>query len=517
MYLLAFDIGTSALKTAVLSVSGHVAASAGFAYPTRTDATGAAEQDPGLWWQGICLTARQLGESHPAIMRQIAAIGVSGHMLGCLPLDSEGAPVRPAMIHSDRRSVDACRQIDQVVGKDVLYRLTGNVLDPRSSLCKVLWLKQNQPGQYAATARFVQAKDYIVSKLTGCLDVTDYSDASHAQWIDISKKAYLQDVFTDLGIDGRKFPSLYRGTDVVGRTTDAAAAQTGLMQGIPVVAGGGDGACANVAAGLVRPGEIYCSLGTTAWISRNVSRPLFDEKQRVFNIMSLDGENCGVFGTMQNAGKAIEWALGAFGFPDPGALDAAASGIAPGSEGLTFLPYLDGERTPVFDANARGVFFNIGSMHQRAHFARAVLEGTGYALRSILDIFRDHAGGKGSDKIKDSDNSMDSDKIKDSDKINEMRLIGGGARSDLWCQILADIMAVRLRTLNIPAGDATSTGAAFAAGVGVGLYASLADAAASVRADRLTEPHACLQEIYDPGFALYQKIYPHLQDLFHVS
>jgi xylulokinase len=502
MYLLAFDIGTSALKTTVLTQQGHVAASAGFAYPTRTDAAGAAEQDPGLWWQGVCQTSRHLVECHPEIMRQIAAIGVSGHMLGCLPLDSGGNPVRPAMIHSDRRAVDAFRQIEQVIGKDPLYRLTGNVLDPRSSLCKVLWLKLNQPEQYASTARFVQSKDYVVSKLTGCLDVTDFSDASHAQWIDISKKTYLHDVFSELGIDSGKFPALHRGTDVVGRTTETAAAQTGLMQGIPVVAGGGDGACANVAAGLTRPGDIYCSLGTTAWISRNVSQPLFDNQQRVFNIMSLDGENCGVFGTMQNAGKAIEWALGAFDFVDPKELDTAASGIEAGSGGLTFLPYLDGERTPVFDANARGVFFNIGSMHRRAHFARAVLEGTGYALRSILEIFRDHAQEKSPPGVDDSD------------IINEMRLIGGGARSDLWCQILADVMNVRLRALNIPAGDATSTGAAFAAGVGVGLYASLADAASSVRADRLIEPQPGLQGVYGSGFALYQKIYPHLKDLF---
>lgn len=543
MYLLAFDIGTSALKTTILSEQGHVAASAGFAYPTRTDATGAAEQDPGLWWQGVCQTSRELSERHPSIMRQIAAIGVSGHMLGCLALDSEGNPVRPAMIHSDRRAVDACRQIERVIGKDPLYRLTGNVLDPRSSLCKVLWLKQNQPAQYASAARFVQAKDYIVSKLTGCTAVTDFSDASHAQWIDISKKEYLHDVFSDLGIDGNKFPALYRGTDVVGATSASASAQTGLMKGIPVVAGGGDGACANVAAGLVRPGEIYCSLGTTAWISQNVSQPLFDGKQRVFNIMSLDGENCGVFGTMQNAGKAIEWALGAFDFANPGELDTAASGVMAGSEGLTFLPYLDGERTPVFDANARGVFFNIGSMHKRAHFARAVLEGTGYALRSILDIFRDHAradGASGDDSRSENtinDDSQSESACKDdsqpesvfgddtqsgsafeagsqSDIINEMRLIGGGARSDLWCQILADIMAVRLRTLTIPAGDATSTGAAFAAGVGVGVYGSLADAAASVRVDRLTEPQQGQQAVYGAGFALYQKIYPHVKDLF---
>ena len=490
MYLLAFDIGTSALKTTILSEQGHVAASASFAYPTRTDASGIAEQDPGLWWQGVCQTSRELATRNPAMMRQIAGIGVSGHMLGCLPLDSRGDPVGPAMIHSDRRAVDACRQIERTIGKEALYKWTGNVLDPRSSLCKVLWLKQNQPGQYAATARFVQSKDYIVSKLTGLQAVTDYSDASHAQWIDISRKSYLQDVFADLGMDGDKFPALCRGTDVVGMTSETAAAQTGLMQGIPVVAGGGDGACANVAAGLVRPGDMYCSLGTTAWISRNVSQPVFDAQQRLFNIMSLDGENCGVFGTMQNAGKAIEWALGAFGFADPRELDTAAASVAAGSDGLTFQPYLDGERTPVFDPNARGVFLNISSVHQRAHFARSVLEGTGYALRSILDIFRD------------------------ADEISEMRLIGGGARSELWCGILADIMDVRLRTLNIPAGDATSTGAAFAAGVGVGLYGSLADAAASVCADRLTEPNLGIREVYDTGYDLYQKIYPRLKDLF---
>ena len=490
MFLLAFDLGTSALKSTLIHQSGKAAASASFSYPTQMHEGGEAQQDAERWWQGVCETSRKLLSEYPEEMKQIAAIGVSGHMLGCLPLDKTGSPLHPAMIHSDHRAAFESEMINREIGRDTLYQRTGNVLDPRSSLCKVLWLKHNQPQIYAKTALFVQAKDFIVGRLTGNIDTTDYSDASHAQWIDISKKEYLGDIFSSLSIDIQKFPQLYRGTDIVGHVSQAAAAATGLKMGIPVVAGGGDGACANIAAGLVHTDDVYCSLGTTAWIAFNSDRPLIDPQQRVFNIMSLDGDTYGVFGTMQNAGKAVSWAVNAFAFDNPKNLDQAAAGVPAGSDGMIFLPYLDGERSPVFDPDASGVFFGLSGTHQRGHFARSVLEGTAYALRSIFDVF-----------------TLRTD-------LTDMRLIGGGARSDVWRQILADVMSVNLWTLSIPAADATSIGAALAAGAGIGLYADLPAAAALIKTAQQTCPDSSCKAVYNQRYAVYQQLYPSLKDLF---
>ena len=491
MHLLAYDLGTSALKSTLIHESGKVTASVSYAYPTRTADNGTAEQDPESWWQGVCETSRRLLAEYPQEMKQVAAVGTSGQMLGCLPLDRHGDPLHPAMIHSDRRSVREYEQISQIIGKNRLYRLTGNVLDPRSSLCKVLWLKANLPQVYAETEVFVQAKDFIVGRLTGHFATTDHSDASHAQWIDITKKDYLVDVFSSLAIDTRKFPRLHRGTDIVGHISASAALATGLRQGVPVAAGGGDGACANLAAGLVSANDIYCSLGTTAWLAFNSAQPLIDQQERVFNILSLDGDTCGVFGTIQNAGKAVAWAVSAFMFDDPQQLDQAAAAVSAGSEGLVFLPYLDGERSPIFDPDARGLFFGLSGRHQRGHFARAVLEGTAFALKSIFDVFTAQT------------------------RLTDMRLIGGGARSDLWRQILADILAVNLWSLNIPSADATSIGAALAAGVGIGLYADLPAAAALVKTTQPTRPDHGSKAVYDQRYAVYSQLYPRLKDLFH--
>ncbi len=492
MALLAYDLGTSALKASVMLEDGTIVASADYSYPTQADASGANEQDPGDWWHAVCTVSKQLCEKYPKLMKEIAGIGVSGHMLGCVSLDRSGEPLRPAMIHSDSRSVTQTSQIHGKIGRSALYAMTGNVLDARSSLSKVLWIKENQPEVYKKTEKFMQSKDYIVFKLTGCLDSTDYSDASHAQWINITKKTYLTDSFLELGIDVCKFPTLHRGIDVVGKTTHQAAMATGLMHGIPVVAGGGDGACASIAAGLVQPGDIYCSLGTTAWISQNTGKPIFDEKQRLFNIMSMDGLFSNSYGTVQNAGKAITWATKTFSFENPKQLDIAAGQVSPGSEGLVFLPYLDGERSPVFDTDARGVFFSISSTHDKRHFARSVLEGTGYALRSILDIFREHSD------------------------ISTMRLIGGGGKSELWRHILSDILSVDLLSLGIPAGDATSTGAAFAAGVGIGLYKDLAAAASQVHTEQQTGYNDKNKTVYSKGYAKYEQLYPLLKNLFQL-
>jgi xylulokinase len=354
-----------------------------------------------------------------------------------------------------------------------------------------LWFKRIEPEAFAKTARFLQSKDYLTAKLTGSIDVTDFSDASHAQLIDIHQKAYMDDVFADLALDRGKFPAIFKGTDVVGRVTEQAARDLNVLGDIPVIAGGGDGACANVGAGITTGrGEIYCNIGTTAWLAYSSPVPVIDEKSRVFDIMSLDGENFGVFGTMQSAGKCIDWARKLFDIESSALFDREAQLSPPGSEGLIFLPYLDGERSPIFDANARGLFFNIGSSHERRHFLRSILEGVSFALRSILDIYRE----KG--------------------KVPDIRLISGGANSRLWLQILADIFDAAIWTTEAYTDSVTSMGVALAAGTGVGIYKSLDEAAASVKISKQAEPQKDNVSRYVPLFEKYTRLYPQLKSLF---
>jgi xylulokinase len=491
MYILAFDIGTSAIKSILVSHEGQIIDSASHEYEVTSRNRGWAEQNPDSWWEGALRVTHALMERNPDARDRIDIIGVSGHMLGCVPVDSAGRPLRPAIIHADIRSSEEVEQIGKTVGRDKFYRRTGCILSAQSSLAKILWLKHNEPEIFARTTRFLQSKDFLTAQLTGNIDNTDYSDASHAQVLDIHTKTYMTDLFAELGLDAEKFPALHKATDVVGRVTREAASALGISPGIPVVAGGGDGACANVGAGITTSGrEVYCNIGTTAWIARSANGPIIDEKARVFNIISLDGESFGVFGTMQAAGKCIDWARGLFNIESDAAFDEEAARSPSGSDGLVFLPYIEGERSPIFDDRARGVFFNIDSGHQRSHFTRSVLEGVSYALRSILEVHRE------------------------SEAISGLRLIGGGANSKVWRQILADVLKAEIRGTDARADSITSLGAALAAGVSAGIYKNFDEAASRVRVVNKTEVLEENALVYERLYDVFGKLYQQVKSLY---
>jgi xylulokinase len=488
--ILAHDVGTSGTKSVLVRPDGAIVASQTSAHETRFPRPGWAEQQAEDWWEGVCRNTGALTANHPELRGHIAVIGVSGHMLGCLPVDSEGRALRPCLIHSDCRATDPCAMIRSRMGPEAIYERTGNILDPRSSLCKVLWVKENEPQVYGRTARFLQSKDYIVGRMTGRYDSTDYSDASHAQWLDITARSYAADLFAELGLDLSKFPALHRATDVVGKLTQEAARALDLPAGIPVVAGGGDGSCASAGAGAVKSGDIYCCLGTTAWIAATTAEPLIDRQRRVFNVLALDGVNNGVFGTVQAAGRSVNWAMDLFGEKGFGRFDELLAGVRPGSEGLIFLPYLEGERSPIFDPDARGVFFGLSPWHRREHFLRATVEGVSFALRSVLEV------------------------IRESFAVPALRLIGGGGQSHLWQQLLADVCGVTIQSLSTQSADATSLGAAFAAGVGVGLFENLSQAAQTVEVTKERALDPALAKRYDRSFRVYQSLYPQLKPVF---
>jgi xylulokinase len=488
--ILAHDVGTSSTKSSVMAPDGRILASQSTPHATALPQPGWAEQNAEDWWRGVCRNTRALVAAAPEIAARIAGIGVSGHMLGCLALDRQGRPLRPSMLHSDTRAAAEAEAIARDVGADHVYRATGNRIDARSSLAKMCWLKTHDPATYKATHRFVQSKDFIVGRMTGSFDSTDYSDASHALWLDLARRDYAADLIAAAGLDVGKLPALHASVDVVGAVSEEGGAALGLPSGIPVVAGGGDGACASIGAGAVRENDTYCCIGTTAWIASVSPTPFLDERQRLFNIATLDGEAFGVYGTVQCAGRSLDWVMELLGESDFEQFDERLASVSAGSDGLIFLPYLEGERSPIWDADARGVFFGIAPSHGRAHFLRATVEGVSYALRSVLDVLRERSA------------------------VPQLRLIGGGGQSAGWRQLLADVCDVEIQVLSTQAADATSLGAAIAAGVGVGVFKDLADGVRMISVEQSCSPNAETQGVYDSRYALFRSLYVALKPQF---
>ncbi len=489
--ILAIDLGTSSVKASYIDQNLKILAEASHSYPTSTPFAGASEHDPQDWWRATVSATKALNTAAPDCPQRVKAIGISGHMLGMLPVDRKGEPLGPSLIHSDNRAEREKEFLDSTFGVGEIYKRSGNVLSPASTLCKCLWFKRKHPELFHRTYKFLQSKDYLVYRMTGVFS-TDYSDASHAVLLDLSERKYMADLLQELDLDVELFPDLHASHEIVGHLNSEAARSLGLKNGIPVSAGGGDGACSTVGAGVINPNEYYCSLGTTAWIANHSAKPFFDPENRVYNIMSLDGENYGVYGSMESAGRSVDWTASLFGITDLRVFDIMAAKVPAGSEGLVFLPYLEGERAPVFDSKARGVFFGIHVRHRREHFLRATLEGVALALNSILQISRDK------------------------NPIKDLRIVGGGGNSAVWRQIIADVLQLNLLGLDVPSHSVASFGAAIAAGVGSGIFSGYDSVAKLIHANLLTESSTVAGEQYKQSIAIYKELYPCLKEVYRI-
>ena len=490
--LLAFDIGTSGLKASLVDENLNIIRNVTTTYPTHHYPDGGCEQESADWWMSAVRAMMMLRELAPEYVKRVDAIGVSGHMLGCLPMDKDGQTLRPAMIHADTRALTISNALRARFGRDYFYEICGNVLSPASTLCKTLWLKENEPELYARTYRILQSKDYLVYRLTGNLDSTDLSDASYGALVSLSRRAYDRDFFRAVDLDPDKFPTVHTGCEIAGHLTEEAAGHLGLRAGIPVSVGGGTSACANVGGGTGKNGDGLVELESRAWISTQLAKPFLDPDHRVFNICTMDGQAYYVSGKAMSACRSVSWAQQIFEVVTPRAFDAAAATVAPGCEGLIYLPYLYGERSPVMDEQAQGVFFGMTTMHKREHFLRAVLEGVAFSLSQITGVLRERQ------------------------TIDRMQIIGGGAHSKLWKQIIADVCDVTLQDVSIFSDNATSLGAAAAAGVGIGLYRDLEEAAEKIQDGACLAPDPATQPAYENPKARYAALYPALKDIMHM-
>lgn len=501
MYILAHDLGTSGNKATLFSVDGEILTSEFSPYESFYGPNGEAEQEPKDWWNAVVISTRALLADRPDASNSIVAVGFSGHMMGCLPIDSSGNAIGRSWLHSDTRSGKEAVSMAERMGAERFFKITGNPADPHYPFSKIMWLKEHQPQVYAKAAFFVQSKDYIAGRLTGKIGFTDYTDASLSGLFDITNRCWSDEVLHASGVDPAQMPEILESRTVVGRVTRESADVTGLAVGTPVIIGGGDGACAAVGAGAVSPGDAYNYIGSTSWISAVTETPLLDDKMRLFVLCNLDPSTYSVLGTVQCAGGAYEWVADTL-CADENAqaaqigknrfqiIDDLARQAPPGSDMLVFLPYLMGERAPIWDPNARGVYFGLSVNHNRAHMVRAVLEGVGFALRSIIDVMEQVGT-----------------------HTTSVTTIGGGAEGRLWREILAGIFG---RPVLAPEHlrEATSYGAAIAAGIGVGLFDGYDVAKQFVKIREEIRPMSDACAIYDRGYSVFRELYPALKESF---
>jgi xylulokinase len=492
-YILAHDLGTSGDKASLFDEAGRTVHSALAGYGTSYPHPGWAEQDPDDWWQAVCLATRRLLAEARIDPAEIGAVSFSGQMMACLPVDAKGKPLRSAIIWADQRAIEEAAWMAERCGAEAVYRRTGQRVGPSYSAPKILWFKRHAPEDYARTHAFLQAKDYAVLQLTGQY-ATDYSDASGTLLFDLATRRWAEDLFAALELDPRLVPPAHPSATIVGGVTRAAAEATGLAAGTPVVIGGGDGCCATAGAGVSEEGDAYAYIGSSAWLSIVSRRPLLDPRQRTTTFAHLDPDYCCPMGSMQSAGGAYGWLEGLLrGNGEESIyaeLDDAAAKTPPGADGILFLPHLLGERSPYWNPLARGAFIGLSLKHGRAAMARAVLEGVAMNLRQILEALREQGA-----------------------RIPALRLIGGGASSALWRQIMADVLGLPILQ-PVLLTEATSLGAAIAGGVGVGMFKSFSVAREIVPATEAERPRAEARQRYEALYPLWQRAYRQVEPLF---
>ncbi|MBQ7364153.1 MAG: FGGY-family carbohydrate kinase, partial [Clostridia bacterium] len=426
-YVIAHDLGTSGNKATLYSLDGKLIKSALYSYPLYVSAAGTAEQDADDWWRAVAESTKELLDG--IAPSEIAAVSFSGQMMGCLCVDKDGKPLRRSLIWADMRSTKEANEIARNLSKEEFYRIIGHRLSPSYSATKLMWVKNNEREVYDKTYRMLHAKDYVIFRLTGVF-ATEPSDASSTCLMDLSTLTWSDTVIRAAGLSKEMLPEIIPSTAIAGRVTKEAAAMTGLLEGTPVVMGGGDGSCAAVGCGVVREGSANLCLGTSSWISVAAKTPIFDPEMKTFTFAHVVPGYYIPTGTMQTGGGALSWAVKTlYGAPEGQEAFAAADiyrSVAKevaksplGAKGLYFLPYLMGERSPRWNDRAKGSFVGLTMAHERGDMLRAVMEGVGYNLGIILETLR-----------------------KNGCQIDSLISVGGGARNQIFIDILADLFGI---------------------------------------------------------------------------
>ncbi len=496
--LFGIDVGTTAVKAVLIDPSGHVLASATTDCPLSTPYPGWSEQDPAVWWDAAITSVRRALQESGTRAAEIAALGLTGQMHGLVVLDTAGDVLRPAILWNDQRTADECAWITERVGTARIIELTANPMLTGFTAPKIVWIRRNEPDVYAGIAHVLLPKDYVRFRLTG-RHVTDVADASGTALFDVRRRAWSREMIEALEVPVTWLPEVVESPVPTGTVTTEAAAATGLAVGTPVVGGAGDQAAQAVGTGIVRPGIISAAIGTSGVVFAALDEFRVDPEGRLHSFCHAVPVRWHVMGVMLSAGGSLRWLRDTLqsrswlsASVNPYDLMSAEAGeVPPGSSGLLFLPYLTGERTPHADPHARGAFVGLTIRHQRGHLVRAVMEGVAMGLRDSLEILREMGL-----------------------SVTQVRVSGGGARSAVWRQILADFF--RVEVVRVTTTEGAAFGAALLAGVGVGLFASVeaASDAAVCETDR-TVPDVAHADAYDRTYAVYRSLYPGLRETMH--
>ncbi len=498
--LLGIDVSTTATKAILVDEAGAVIAVAATEYPFETPHPLWSEQDPELFWHGTVNSVRAVLAQSGIAPAEVAGIGLTGQMHGLCALDAEGAPLRPCILWNDQRTGGQCAEITARVGRERVIQLTGNPVLTGFTAPKILWVAQNEPEVYARIEHLLLPKDYARYKLTGEF-LSEVSDSSGTSLFDVGQRRWSDEMLAALAIPRRWLPEVTESPVASAVVSAEAAAATGLLAGTPVIGGGGDQAAQAIGTGIVREGLVSATLGTSGVVFAQSDSYRVEPQGRLHAFCHAVPGKWHLMGVMLSAAGSFRWYRDAVGQYERAQaavtgrdvydlLTAEAAEAPAGCEGLIFLPYLTGERTPHPDPLARGAFVGLTVRHGKAHLTRAVLEGVSYGLRDSLELMR----GLGI-------------------AATQVRGSGGGSRSPLWRQILADVFATQIATVNISEGAAY--GAALLAGVGAGVYPDVEEACRrTIKITGSTEPSADAA-IYEAYYPRYRALYPALASEFH--
>jgi xylulokinase len=491
VYFMGLDVSTTSSKALLINELGDIVGMASAAHSLQTPHPLWSEQDPREWWQATSTSIRNVIQKTGVKAEEIVAVGLTGQMHGLVILDEDGRVLRPAILWNDQRTQAQCDEIHQKIGKERFIQISGNVALTGFTAPKILWVAENEPEVYARVRHVLLPKDYVRYCLTGEYAM-DKADGAGTVLFDLQKRAWSDEILSGLGIPSQWMPPTFEGPEVTGRITAEAAETTGLARGTVVVAGGGDQAAQAVGVGAVKPGVVALTVGTSGVVFAPTNAPLVEPAGRLHAFCHAAPGMWHFMGVMLSAAGSLQWyrdtLAPGMSFDD---LLAEAQPVPAGSEGLQFLPYLSGERTPHPDPLARGAFIGLNLRHGRGHMTRAVLEGVAYGLKDSFKLIQNAGSGE----------------------ISQVRASGGGTKGALWRQILASVLEAELVTVNTAEGAAY--GAALLAGVGAGNWKDVQAACdAAVRVTGRTLPDEGQMAVYRQGYPLYGELYPALKPFF---
>jgi xylulokinase len=493
MNFLGIDVGTGGSRAVLIDTQGAIVASATVEHePFASPQPGWAEQDARDWWRASAAAVRAVLATDGVRAEEVGAVGLTGQMHGSVLLDEAGEVLRPALIWCDQRTDEQCRALTERIGAARLIELTCNPALTGFTLPKLLWVREHEPAIWARVRSVLLPKDYVRLRLTG-EHAIDVADASGTLLLDVAARRWSQEMLEAAGLDERMLPPVFESTEIVGRISAEGSEATGLRQGTPVVAGAGDQAAGAVGMGIVRPGSVSATIGTSGVVFAATDRPALDPGGRVHTFCHAVPGRWHVMGVTQGAGLSLRWFREQFGAgADDGRdpyerLAEEAARVPAGAGGILWAPYLMGERTPHLDPHARAALVGLNASHTRAHVVRAIMEGVAFSLRDTFEIFKE----------------MDV-------PVEAVRLGGGGARSALWRQTQADVYGRPVET--VEAEEGAAYGAALLAGVGGKAWDSVDEACDSVvRVSRLIPHDPSAAALLEERYAAFRRLYPALR------